>query len=77
MLPKHGDGECFLFRLKPNPECFRYKTGSTHVASFDEAEESASFLEDAGQLMISSREFISMGVGEDGARFVSYVVCFT
>ena len=70
----YGDGECFLFRLKPNPECFRYKMGSSHIASFDEAEESASFLEDAGQLMISSREFISMGVGEDGARFVSQCV---
>ena len=70
----YGDGECFLFRLKPNPECFRYKMGSSHIASFDEAEDSASFLEDAGQLMISSREFISMGVGEDGARFVSRCV---
>jgi hypothetical protein len=75
----YGDGECFLFRLKPNPECFRYsirkKTGHNNIGSFDtidathQQHEGGDIVEeeDAGQLMISSRTFISMGVGEGGA----------
>lgn len=66
----YGDGGCFLFRLKPNPQCFRYTIGESHLPSCDDdgqAEQNTSCLDDAGQLMISSREFISMGVGEGGA----------
>mmetsp|Transcript_5386 Transcript_5386/g.12235 ORF Transcript_5386/g.12235 Transcript_5386/m.12235 type:complete len:638 (+) Transcript_5386:173-2086(+) len=63
----YGDGECFLFRLNPKPECFRYKIGASHMASFDDGEENISRLADAGQLMISGAAFISMGVGEGGA----------
>lgn len=65
----YGDGGCFLFRLKPNPERFRYSIGESHISSFDDVdvEPSLSNVEDAGQLMISSRTFISMGVGEGGA----------
>lgn len=75
----YGDGNCFLFRLKPNPECFRYKVASsTAVSSFigvegevkeddDDEKNKATRLQDVGQLMISSDTFISMGVGEDGA----------
>jgi hypothetical protein len=77
----YGDGECFLFRLKPNPECFRYSIGkkSHNIGSFDDSIDAhaqheggvesnmSNSVEDAGQLMISSRTFISMGVGEGGA----------
>ena len=65
----YGDGGCFLFRLRPNAECFRYKTEEIHITSFDEEEidVTTSSLNDAGQLMISGPDFISMGVGEDGS----------
>ena len=65
----YGDGGCFLFRLQPNSECFRYKTEEMHITSFDEEEidVTTSSLNDAGQLMISGPDFISMGVGEDGS----------
>ncbi|KAL9188449.1 hypothetical protein ACHAXT_006827 [Thalassiosira profunda] len=63
----YGDGECFLFRLKPNPECFRYKVQASHLPSFDEDEANITGVDDAGQLMISGNSFISMGVGEGGA----------
>ena len=76
----YGDGECFLFRLKPNPECFRYSIGkktshNNNIGSFDtidathQQHDGGDIVEeeDAGQLMISSRTFISMGVGEGGA----------
>jgi len=64
----YGDGECFLFRLTPKPECFKYKVGESHLTSFDSGElENVSRLDDAGQLMISSGAFISMGVGQGGA----------
>jgi hypothetical protein len=62
---------CFLFRLRPNAECFRYKTEEMHIHLFDEEEPlhdvTTSSLNDAGQLMISGPDFISMGVGEDGS----------
>lgn len=63
----YGDGGVFLFRLKPNPQCFRYIIGKSQTALIDDAEQNTSCLEDAGQLMISSRTFISLGVGEGGA----------
>jgi hypothetical protein len=50
-----------------NAECFRYKIGASHISSFDDGEHE-NISRDAGQLMISSGTFISMGVGEDGAR---------
>ena len=62
----YGDGGVFLFRLKPNPQCFRYIIGEGQTALIDDAEQNTSCLEDAGQLMISSRTFISLGVGEGG-----------
>jgi hypothetical protein len=68
----YGDGGCFLFRLKPDAECFRFKVGSA-VASYGteeddgDGERKITRLEDVGQLMISSEAFISMGVGEGGA----------
>jgi hypothetical protein len=65
----YGDGGCFLFRLKPNAECFRYKVGLA-VSSFGDEEgddeKKITRLQDVGQLMISSDNFISMGVGKDG-----------
>ena len=65
----YGDGECFLFRLKPNPQCFRYKVGASRLSSFaDEETNVTTSVDDAGQLMISTETFISMGIGEDGAR---------
>ena len=76
----YGDGGCFLFRLRPFGECFRYKTEESlgrNLHSFDEEDADAtnessidvttSSLNDTGQLMISGSDFISMGVGEDGS----------
>jgi hypothetical protein len=64
----YGDGGCFLFRLRPQPECFRYKTEEMHLHSFDEDDQDVTTtLKDAGQLMVSGENFISMGVGEDGS----------
>lgn len=71
----YGDGECFLFRLKPAPEKYSYKVVASHIASFDDEEENIRNLEDAGQLMISSSTFISMGVEKSGARLVSVSNC--
>ena len=70
----YGDGGCFLFRLKPDAECFRFKVGSA-VASVGvgaegrggDDDKTVTRLQDVGQLMISSDKFISMGVGEGGA----------
>ncbi len=63
----YGDGGVFLFRLKPNPQCFRYTIRESQTASINDAGHNTGCLEDAGQLMISSRTFISMGIGEGGA----------
>jgi len=63
----YGDGECFLFRLRPEPKCFKYKSVKSHILSLDESEDMSSHINDSGQLMISSDSFISLGIGEDGA----------
>mmetsp|Transcript_1349 Transcript_1349/g.1977 ORF Transcript_1349/g.1977 Transcript_1349/m.1977 type:complete len:629 (-) Transcript_1349:409-2295(-) len=64
----YGDGGCFLFRLTPNAECFRFKpTFSSFGAEEGDDEKKVTRLQDVGQLMISSESFISMGVGEGGA----------
>lgn len=72
----YGDGGCFLFRLKPNPEKFSYKVGASQIASFDDEDTINNIrrLDDAGQLMISSKAFISMGIEEGGARLVLCVI---
>lgn len=79
----YGDGECVLFRLKPNPVCFHWQhdvaanhTGSRDLASFStdsmdyiSDDESANIQTETlnGQFMISRSDFISMGNNENGA----------
>ena len=64
-------GECFIFRLKPDPQRFAYKVQASHPVSFDEEEEdNIKALDDASQIMISSNHFLSMGIGEGGIRYI-------
>lgn len=84
----YGDGECFLFRLKPDPECFKWRppppeastssigspAGSfdagfdARAGSFDAADGSLPRQSPfADQVMVSGEDFLSMGVGSDGA----------
>ena len=80
-----GDGNCFLFRLRPNPRCFKWANLSHTQAteaplregdalaeqpslSFDSissVENSPRYFSD--QIMVSGNDFISMGIGQDGA----------
>jgi hypothetical protein len=76
-----GDGNCFLFRLRPNPRCFKWvnlsHSGKPPPESDLPAEPSLSFdsassVENsqgyfADQIMVTSSDFISMGIGGDGA----------
>jgi len=57
-------GECFIFRLTPDSKRF--------AVSFDEEEEEDNIkaLDDASQMMISSNDFLSMGIGEGGIRYI-------
>ena len=67
----YGDGECFLFRLDPDPQCWKWKPDPGHAGSLDqddddedtlEANHSRSLIE---QFMVGRDSFISMG-GDDG-----------
>lgn len=78
----YGDGECVLFRLKPNAVCFHWQhsstTGLANFGSRDLSSVSAdSYISDDetetiqseslnGQFMISTNKFISMGSNENG-----------
>jgi len=75
----YGDGECFLFRASPNPQCFKWKHDDTiEVLSFEEDshdgigvsmtsspdQEVAAVME---HFMVSRSNFISMGGTVDGS----------
>ena len=67
----YGDGECFICRLKPDPQKFAFKVKASHIVSFDDDEEdNIKALDDASQIMISSKDFLSMGIGEGGIRYI-------
>ena len=65
-------GECFIFRLAPDPQRFAYKVKASHPVSFDDDDEEDNIkaLDDASQIMISSKDFLSMGIGEGGIRYI-------
>jgi len=56
----YGSGECFLFRLRPNPICFHYQPPQ-------ENQENSNDSSAADQIMRSGKEFISMGIAQDGS----------
>ena len=63
----YGDGECFLFRLEPNPKCWKWSPSRTNRQGnvdeqFDNNE--TALLE---QFMVSTRSYISMGGNDDGS----------
>jgi hypothetical protein len=68
----YGDGECVLFRLKPNPVCFHWARGITKsmmpldVQSEDEELDIQNEVA-TEQFMISRKNFISMGSNSDGS----------
>ena len=62
-------GECFIFRLTPDPQKFAYEIQVSQAVSFDDDEEdNIKALDDASQIMISSKDYLSMGIGEGGIR---------
>jgi hypothetical protein len=69
----YGDGECFLFRLDPDPQCWKWKPDPQLAGSLDqhddddqdhnlETNHARSLIE---QFMVGRESFISMG-GNDG-----------
>ena len=59
----YGDGECFLFRLTPNPQCFRWRPSPDDAELQDDAN-SVALLE---QFQVGRPHFISMGGNPDGS----------
>lgn len=67
----YGDGECFLFRLDPDPRCWKWKPDPHQASSLDqededdetEANHARSLIE---QFMVGRNHFISMGGNEGG-----------
>ena len=69
----YGDGECVLFRLKPDPVCFHWTHDLTTMGLKNSDEGDADSIDDEikaeaaiGQFMISRENFISMGSNENG-----------
>ena len=67
----YGDGECVLFRLKPDPVCFHWTHSITKsMLSNVESEDEETDLQNEvamEQFMISRKNFISMGSNSDGS----------
>jgi hypothetical protein len=57
----YGDGECFLFRLQPNPKCFKW---TPRALPEHHSDNQTALLE---QFMVGTRSFISMGGNPDGS----------
>lgn len=67
----YGDGECILFRLKPDPVCYPWVhdiTKSMRLLNVDVDESTSNMRNEVvlKQFMISRSNFISMGSNEDG-----------
>ncbi len=71
----YGDGNCALFRLKPNPVCYQWSneivSPITKVGAHDsfEALDEANIIKTEamlGHFMVGKDNFISMGTNEDG-----------
>jgi hypothetical protein len=59
----YGDGECSLFRLFPDPQCWHWKPEPKHLHD-DDDDENTALLE---QFMVGRESFISMGGNHDGS----------
>jgi len=79
----YGDGECFLFRLQPNAQCWKWKPrpavgnimDSVDLEEYSEgADNQTALLE---QFMVSTRHYISMGGNPDGSCGLRFNEDFT
>lgn len=58
----YGDGECFLFRASPDPQCYKWRPSRDGEDSVDDTS-SVALLE---QFQVGRAHFISMGGNPDG-----------
>lgn len=68
----YGDGECVLFRLKPDPECWHWTHDiekTMHILGTGDEEDLEEMQSEVAKehFMYSGADFISMGAGEDGS----------
>lgn len=82
----YGDGECFLFRLQPSAQCWKWKprpTGSTgslfDSIDLEEMEQQSNNNQTAllEQFMVGTRNYISMGGNPDGSCGLRFNEDFT
>lgn len=81
----YGDGECFLFRLQPKAQCWKWKpqpTGGSNGSLFDsidleEMEASNNQTALLEQFMVGTRNYISMGGNPDGSCGLRFNEDFT
>lgn len=61
----YGNGECFLFRLQPDAQCWKWNPGTKHLVTIEDfaMEQSTALLE---QFMVGRQFFISLGGNKDG-----------
>jgi hypothetical protein len=59
----YGDGSCFLFRISPDPKCWKWTPTTEEAKNMDNLGEVALL----NQFMVSRDTFISMGGNRDGS----------
>lgn len=80
----YGDGECFLFRLDPEPQCWKWRPDTNlediDMDDIEDTEDSSNSNSNAAlleQFMVGRRNFISMGANESGGNGLRFNEDFT
>jgi hypothetical protein len=60
-----GDGECFMFRMSPDPKCFYWLPKAPDISENMDAMEQQALRE---QFMIARSDYIAMGANSDGSN---------
>lgn len=60
-----GDGECFMFRLSPDPRCFYWVPKAPDISGNIDAMEQQALRE---QFMIARSDYIAMGANSEGSN---------
>lgn len=77
----YGDGSCFLFRVQPDPQCWKWSprasVNASNLLELDDSEDRNNATALLEQFMVSTHSYISMGGNPDGSAGLRFNEDFT